>query len=112
MRVFTMRLATLISLSIVGALVNGSGALAQPGHGSLGAQSRAEVRISVSVAPRFQAKTVSKVKDAHKDVEEIAFRAINAPGLRYSLVRLRQEKEQSLGSGQTAKASVLLVVPE
>ena len=108
-----MRLtAALISLSVLGSLLNVPEASAQANHGAMGAQSGAEVRISVNVFPRFQAKTVSKIEDKSMDAEGIALVAINATNLRYSVVWLGPRNEQSSGSSRTTRDRLLLVVPD
>jgi hypothetical protein len=110
MRVFTMRLATFISLSILGSFLIVTEASANPGRGVMGVQSRAEVLISVSVLPRFKTQLESKSKDAKKDPEGI-LRPINAPSLRYSVVRIGSENDQSLGSSMP-RDGMLIVVPD
>jgi len=102
-----MRLATaFIALVGLRSLLNGFEAAAQASGGAMGSRSRAEVRISISVLPRFEAKTVSGREVASNDAGGISVLAINAPKLRYSVVRLDPAKEGSPGP------RLLLVVPD
>ena len=108
-----MRLAiATLFLSVLGFLVDVPGAAAKPGHGAIGAQSQADVRISVSVLPRFKAEPAYKSKDASSNAEGTALLAINAPNLRYSVIRLGPNDERFRNSSRTSPGNLLLVVPD
>jgi hypothetical protein len=107
-----MRLApALISLSAAGFFFSGPEASAQSSRGAMGAQTRADVRISVTVLPRFQAKAASGVDHTGHDAGSNVLLAINAPHLRYSVVRL-DDSERPTGSSRTRTNRLLVIVPD
>jgi hypothetical protein len=92
----------------------GSG-LSAEGRGALGAQSRATIRISLSVAPRF-ALASGGAKASAQATEGPALFSSNAPGLRYALVRQARGPGEA-GPGAKAgveplAASLWLVTPD
>ena len=75
------------------------GAFAQPIRGAMAAQSRADVRISVSTMPRFHLETASpagSIKDG--SALPITF-STNAAGLRYALITGPARERAGVPSG-------------
>ena len=88
-------------------LASATAAAAHSTHGAMGPQSRAEVRISVSVMPRFELQADSAARaDPKTDYSAIALTG-NAPGLRYSSVTHPAESRQS-----GTKRLLVLIIPD
>jgi hypothetical protein len=58
---------------------------AQPARGDFGARSEATIRISVSVAPRFQSRRSASADENGASADALTRFASNAPNLRYSV---------------------------
>lgn len=99
--------ATGMALSLSSSM---STAWAESGRGELGEQSRASIRISVSVAPAFN-KTVQPGAPATS--EGISLRAVD-PSLRYALVTepLRPVSADDRNRGHPKDGRLILVVPD
>ena len=107
-----MRLTpALICLFVTGFLFGGPEASAQSSRGSMGAHSRADVRISVSVLPRFRAEAASAARNTSGEIESTVPLSSNVPHLRYSVVPL-EEIERSRGSRRAPADRLLVVVPD
>jgi hypothetical protein len=121
-------LLALVSSSF--ALLVPSSARCQSLHGQLGAQSRASIRISVSVAPRFVIRgdasslDASGVDRARAGQGEVRV-ASNAPAMRYTIITetapmamidvsgKTERRSQDLQSGsEKAAPPLLIVVPD
>lgn len=98
-----MRRRMLIEGAVLGTLamlLPLGGAFAQPIRGAMAAQSRADVRISVSTMPRFHLKTAApagSVKN-HGSAPALAF-STNAAGLRYALITGPARERAGVPSG-------------
>lgn len=121
-------LLAFVSSSFV--LLVSSSARCQSLHGELGAQSRASIRISVSVAPRFVIRSGASSPDAPRIDRaragwgEVRF-ASNAPAMRYTIITetapmamidVSDTKERRSEGLQSASAKtappIFIVVPD
>jgi hypothetical protein len=95
------------------ALTLAAGAGAQTSNGVIGPQSRATIRISVSVMPRFSVADVRNAgtgSDQSSPMQPLTVSS-NAPGLRFSLVGASEVQRDS-GSQSADGERLLLIVPD
>lgn len=88
-------------------------ASAQPSRGLLGPSSRAEVRISVSVAPRFQVNSELPASGSIRDAADVLS---NTTGLRYAVrtepLAHRIPNSAGLQRASSDDALLVIVVPD
>jgi hypothetical protein len=96
------------ALAVPAMLILASGAEAQSIRGSIGSQSRAEVRISVNVMPRFKLQEKSRQHAAKADGKALSI-STNAPNLRYALVAQPAAANRSHAANEPL---LVLVVPD
>ena len=95
------------------AMVAPSAADAQAVHGAFGARSEASIRISVSVAPRFQGNpSASQSQDGPLDASaQMSPFHSNAPGLRYSVSISPVTNSQDSKAPQSDRV-LFLIIPD
>jgi hypothetical protein len=96
------------------ALALAAGAGAQTSNGVMGPQSRATIRISVSVMPRFsvaEGRNAAGIASDQSGPMQPLNVSSNAPGLRFSLVAASEAQRDSAGQSADG-ARLLLVVPD
>ena len=104
-----MKFAARALALILGAAVSGVAA-AQSSHGQMGPQSRASIRISISVPPRFAPSPAVSTGRGEADLASYRMTS-NAPALRYTLTADPAGGSES-GRPGDGSLPLLLIVPD